>query len=209
MRRLRASASLRGLVRETQLSPARLVLPLFIAESGPAREPIATLPGVARHSLAAAAEEAAAAQSLGIAAVMLFGVPAEKDEQGSSAWDPEGVVQLAVAAIKRSAPQLLVITDVCLCEYTTHGHCGVLREDGSVDNDATLELLARTAVSHAHAGADIVAPSDMMDGRVGAIRSELDGEGFAETPILAYSAKFASAFFGPFRDAAGSRNGFG
>ncbi len=209
MRRLRASASLRGLVRETQLSPARLVLPLFIAESGPAREPIAALPGVARHSLAAAAEEAAAAGSLGIAAVMLFGVPAEKDEQGSSAWDPEGVVQLAAAAIKRSAPQLLVITDVCLCEYTTHGHCGVLREDGAVDNDATLELLARTAVSHARAGADIVAPSDMMDGRVGAIRSELDGEGFAETPILAYSAKFASAFFGPFRDAAGSTPAFG
>ena len=209
MRRLRASASLRGLVRETELSPARLVLPLFIAESGPAREPIAALPGVARLSLAAAAEEAAAVQSLGIAAVMLFGVPAEKDEHGSPAWDPEGVVQLAVAAIKRSAPQLLVITDVCLCEYTSHGHCGVLREDGAVDNDATLELLARTAVSHARAGADIVAPSDMMDGRVGAIRSELDGEGFAETPILAYSAKFASAFFGPFRDAAGSTPAFG
>src|SRR5205807_3441310 len=171
--------------------------------------PIATLPGVARHSLAAAAEEAAAAQSLGIAAVMLFGVPAEKDEQGSSAWDPEGVVQLAVAAIKRSAPQLLVITDVCLCEYTTHGHCGVLRADGSVDNDATLELLASTAVSHARAGADVVAPSDMMDGRVGVIRRELDAEGLTDIPILAYSAKFASAFYGPFREAAGSAPAFG
>src|SRR5438552_17858339 len=192
MRRLRASASLRGLVRETQLSPARLVLPLFIAESGPAREPIAALPGVARHSLAAAAEEAAAAQSLGIAAVMLFGVPAEKDEQGSSAWDPEGVVQLAVAAIKRSAPQLLVITDVCLCEYTTHGHCGVLREDGAVDNDETLPLLAQAAATYARAGADVVAPSDMMDGRVPAIRSELDRAGFVDTAILSYAAKFAS-----------------
>ena len=140
---------------------------------------------------------------------MLFGVPAEKDEQGSGAWDEEGVVQLATRAIKQALPELLVVTDVCLCEYTAHGHCGVLREDGAVDNDATLELLARTAVSHARAGADIVAPSDMMDGRVGAIREELDGEGFAETPILAYSAKFASAFYGPFREAAGSTPAFG
>ena len=140
---------------------------------------------------------------------MLFGVPAEKDEQGSGAWDEEGVVQLATRAIKRALPELLVITDVCLCEYTSHGHCGVLREDGGVDNDATLELLARAAVSHARAGADIVAPSDMMDGRVGAIRAELDAEGFAEMPILAYSAKFASAFYGPFREAAGSAPAFG
>src|SRR5207253_10036312 len=140
---------------------------------------------------------------------MLFGVPAEKDEQGSSAWDPEGVVQLAAAAIKRSAPGLLVITDVCLCEYTTHGHCGVLREDGAVDNDATLELLARTALSHARAGADIVAPSDMMDGRVAAIRDALDDDGFAQTPIMAYSAKYASAFYGPFRVAADSAPQFG
>jgi porphobilinogen synthase len=140
---------------------------------------------------------------------MLFGVPAEKDEQGSGAWDEEGIVQLATAAIKRAVPQLLVITDVCLCEYTDHGHCGVLREDGAVDNDASVELLARTAVSHARAGADLVAPSDMMDGRVREIRSELDGEGFLDTPILAYSAKFASAFYGPFRDAAGSTPSFG
>jgi len=141
--------------------------------------------------------------------VMLFGVPAEKDDHGSGAWDEEGIVQLAARAIKQAEPDLLVITDVCLCEYTAHGHCGVLRPDGAVNNDATLELLARTAVSHARAGADLVAPSDMMDGRVGAIREELDGEGFADTPILAYSAKFASAFYGPFRDAAGSTPAFG
>jgi porphobilinogen synthase len=153
--------------------------------------------------------EARAAAELGVPAVMLFGIPAEKDEQGSGAWDEEGAVQLATRAIKRELPQLLVLTDVCLCEYTTHGHCGVVREDGAVDNDATLELLARTAVSHARAGADIVAPSDMMDGRVGAIRAELDGEGLADVPILAYSAKFASAFYGPFREAAGSAPAFG
>ena len=141
--------------------------------------------------------------------MLLFGIPAEKDAQGSSAWDEEGVVQLCVRALKGAVPELLTITDVCLCEYTEHGHCGVLREDGNVDNDASVELLARTAVSHARAGADIVAPSDMMDGRVGAIRSELDSEGFADTPILAYSAKFASAFYGPFRDAAGSAPLFG
>jgi len=209
MRRLRASASLRGLVRETELSAARLVLPMFVAESGPAREPIATMPGVERLSIAAAVEEAGAAAALDVAAVLLFGVPAEKDERGSGAWDEEGVVQLATAAIKRAYPELLVITDVCLCEYTDHGHCGLLREDGAVDNDASVELLARTAVSHARAGADLVAPSDMMDGRVREIRRELDGEGFADTPILAYSAKFASAFYGPFRDAAGSTPSFG
>jgi porphobilinogen synthase len=214
MRRLRASASLRGLVRETQLEPSRFVLPLFVDESASApgattREPIATLPGVDRLSVAAAVQEANEAAGLGIAAVMLFGVPAEKDEQGSSAWDEEGVVQLATAAIKQAVPDVLVITDVCLCEYTDHGHCGVLREDGAVDNDASVELLARTAVSHARAGADLVAPSDMMDGRVREIRSELDGEGFSDTPILAYSAKFASAFYGPFRDAAGSTPSFG
>jgi porphobilinogen synthase len=210
MRRLRASAGLRGLVRETDLRAAHLVLPMFVLESAPAgREPIASMPGVERLGLADAVDEARAAAAQGLAGVMLFGVPAEKDEQGSSAWDPDGVVQLAARAIKDSVPELLVITDVCLCEYTTHGHCGLLREDGSVDNDGTLELLARTAVSHARAGADIVAPSDMMDGRVGAIREELDGEGFAETPILAYSAKFASAFYGPFREAAGSTPAFG
>lgn len=209
MRRLRASASLRGLVRETELSAERFVLPLFVSETASGREPIATMPGVERLSVAAAVEEARAAAQLGIAAVMLFGIPAEKDEHGSGAWEEEGVVQLATAAIKRAQPELLVITDVCLCEYTEHGHCGVLREDGSVDNDASVELLARTAVSQARAGADLVAPSDMMDGRVRAIRTELDGEGLADVPILAYSAKFASAFYGPFRDAAGSTPAFG
>ncbi len=209
MRRLRATASLRGLVRETALDPARLVLPIFVAESAREREPIATMPGVERLSVAATVAEAGEAAALGIRGVMLFGVPAEKDEHGTGAWDDEGVVQLAAAAIKRAHPELIVITDVCLCEYTSHGHCGVLRDDGSVDNDATIELLARTAVSHAHAGADIVAPSDMMDGRVGAIRSELDAAGAADVPILAYSAKFASAFYGPFREAAASTPAFG
>jgi porphobilinogen synthase len=221
MRRLRASASLRGLVRETELRAGQLVLPLFVAENGPSREPIATLPGVERLSISALLDEAHAVAALGLAGVMLFGIPAAKDAEGSGAWDEEGVIQTAVRALKQTVPELLVLTDVCLCEYTDHGHCGVLREsesephppDGSpvsakappvVDNDATLALLARVAVSHARAGADLVAPSDMMDGRVGAIRGALDDEGFADTPILAYSAKFASAFYGPFRDAAGS-----
>jgi porphobilinogen synthase len=220
MRRLRTTAALRGLVRETDVRAGQLVLPLFVTEVDPStpaggrrgHQPIATMPGVDRLSLGAAVEEAREASALGIPAVMLFGLPAEKDDVGSGAWDPEGVVHLATRAIKQAVPELLVITDVCLCEYTSHGHCGVLRADGpgpSVDNDASLELIARTAASHARAGADIVAPSDMMDGRVGAIRDELDGEGFAETPILAYSAKFASAFYGPFRDAADSAPAFG
>ena len=209
LRRLRTTAGLRGLVRETDLAAGRLVLPLFVSEGTTAREPFATMPGVERLSVAAAVAEAREAAELGIAAVLLFGVPAEKDEHGSGAWDEEGLVQMATRAIKRAQPELLVITDVCLCEYTTHGHCGVLREDGAVDNDATVELLARAAVSQARAGADLVAPSDMMDGRVAAIRAELDGEGFSHTPILAYSAKFASAFYGPFREAAGSTPAFG
>ncbi len=210
MRRLRASASLRGLVRETDLRAGQLVLPMFVAENPASeREPIATMPGVERLSIAAAVAEAQQAAALGVAAVMLFGIPAGKDEEGSGAWDEEGIVQLATRAIKAAEPDLLVASDVCLCEYTAHGHCGVLREDGVVDNDASLELLARTAVSHARAGADLVAPSDMMDGRVGAIRQELDAEGFSQTPILAYSAKFASAFYGPFRDAADSTPAFG
>ncbi len=213
MRRLRASASLRGLVRETELRAGQLMLPLFVSETAVGREAIASMPGVERLSIAAAVEEAREAVSLGVAAVMLFGIPAAKDEEGSGAWDEAGVVQLATGAIKQAAPDLLVATDVCLCEYTSHGHCGVLRESARqeqvVDNDASLELLARTAVSHARAGADLVAPSDMMDGRVGAIREELDSEGFPDTPILAYSAKFASAFYGPFRDAADSTPAFG
>jgi porphobilinogen synthase len=219
MRRLRATAGMRGLVRETDLRAGQMVLPLFVAEAGAlhqdgpsarsGRAPIATMPGVERLSLSTVADEAQEAAALGIAAVMLFGIPADKDPEGSAAWDDDGVVALAIRAIKRAVPDLLVITDVCLCEYTSHGHCGVLREDESVDNDATLTLLARTAVSHARAGADIVAPSDMMDGRVGAIRETLDADGFADTPILAYSAKFASAFYGPFRDAADSAPAFG
>ncbi|HEY7952862.1 MAG TPA: porphobilinogen synthase [Solirubrobacteraceae bacterium] len=209
LRRLRASPGLRGLVRETNLRAEQLVLPLFVSETAAAREDIAAMPGVARLSIAEAVREAGEAARLGLGAVLLFGLPAQKDSEGSAAWDEEGVVQLAVGAIKQAHPQLLVATDVCLCEYTEHGHCGVLREDGHVDNDASVELLARTAVSHARAGADLVAPSDMMDGRVGAIRAVLDEEGFSHTPIMAYSAKFASAFYGPFRDAADSTPAFG
>jgi porphobilinogen synthase len=209
MRRLRSSADLRGLVRETELSARRLVLPLFVSETAREREPVATMPAVERLSISAAVAEAGRAAELGLAGVLLFGVPSVKDGQGSGAWDDEGVAQMAVRAIKAAHGDLLVITDVCLCEYTDHGHCGVLRDDGAVDNDATVELLARTAVSHARAGADLVAPSDMMDGRVGVLRRELDAEGFGDTPILAYSAKFASAFYGPFREAAGSTPAFG
>ena len=216
MRRLRSSPSLRGLVRETDLRAGQLVLPLFVDENPthPAaggraeHRPIATDQDPARPferlSISALLDEAHEVAALGVAAVMLFGIPAAKDPEGSGAWDEEGVVQTAIRALKQALPELLVITDVCLCEYTDHGHCGVLREDGAVDNDASVELLARVAVSHARAGADLLAPSDMMDGRVGAIRSALDDEGFSDTPILAYSAKFASAFYGPFRDAAGS-----
>src|SRR5580658_6424627 len=183
MRRLRASHALRGLVRETRLAAEDFVYPMFVAHGIDRREPIEAMPGVDRLSIAHAVSEAREAAELGIPAVLLFGIPASKDEEGSGAWDDEGVVQLATRAIKEAIPELLVITDLCLCEYTSHGHCGVVRVGGdrvTVDNDATLELLARTAVSQAHAGADIVAPSDMMDGRVGAIRQELDGEGFAE-----------------------------
>ena len=204
MRRLRKTGVLRSMVRETELSPAHLVQPLFVELGTESRTPIEAMPGVERLSIALAAEEAGAVHALGVPAVLLFGVPAAKDEQGSGAYDDEGVVQLAVRQIKDAHPELVVMTDVCLCGYTSHGHCGVARPDGTVDNDVTLELLAKTAISHAAAGADAVAPSDMMDGRVGALRSQLDAEGRSETPIVAYSAKFASAFYGPFRDAAGS-----
>jgi len=203
LRRLRRTGLLRGLVRETELSVDHLVYPMFVVAGGERRRPIASLPGIDHLSIDGAVEEAGAAAALGIPAVLLFGLPADKDDQGSGAWDDEGVIQLATRAIKAAHPDLLVICDLCLCEYTSHGHCGVLR-DGSVDNDATLELLARTAVSQAEAGADAVAPSDMMDGRVGALRAALDDHGLSETPIMAYSAKFASAFYGPFREAAGS-----
>jgi porphobilinogen synthase len=209
LRRLRTTHALRGLVRETRLSPAELVHPMFVAHGIDRREPITAMPGVDRLSIAHAVADAGEAAELGIPAVLLFGLPAAKDEEGSGAWDDEGVVQLATRAIKEAYPDLIVITDLCLCEYTSHGHCGVVRADGHVDNDATLTLLARTAVSQARAGADIIAPSDMMDGRVGAIRAALDEEGLVETPIMAYSAKFASAFYGPFREAADSTPAFG
>src|SRR5437588_8264491 len=209
LRRLRATHALRGLVRETHLTPGDLVYPMFVAHGIDRREPIAAMPGIDRLSIAHAVAEAGEAAELGIPAVLLFGLPASKDEEGSGAWDDEGVVQLATRAIKDAHPDLLVITDVCLCEYTSHGHCGVVTPDGRVDNDASVELLARTAVSQARAGADVVAPSDMMDGRVGAIRAALDEEGLTETPLLAYSAKFASAFYGPFREAADSAPAFG
>ncbi len=209
MRRLRATHALRGLVRETRLSPADFVYPMFVAHGLDRREPIKEMPGIDHLSIDHAVEEAHEAQQLGIPAVLLFGLPASKDEAGTGAYDDEGVVQLATRAIKRAHPDLLVITDLCLCEYTSHGHCGVVRTDGSVDNDQTLELLTKTAISQARAGADIIAPSDMMDGRIGVIRQALDDEDLTETPIMAYSAKFASAFYGPFRIAADSAPAFG
>ena len=209
MRRLRKSGVLRDLVRETELDVRRLVYPMFVVLGLEGREPIAAMPGIDRLSISAAVEEAGEAARLGIPAVLLFGVPAEKDAEGTGAYDDEGVVQLATRAIKDAHPDLVVVTDVCLCEYTDHGHCGIVRDDGQVDNDASIELLARTAVSQARAGADVIAPSDMMDGRVGSIRAALDEEGFSDTPIVAYSAKFASAFYGPFREAADSAPAFG
>jgi len=208
LRRLRKTGVLRELVRETRLSPADLVYPMFV-QLGEGRTPIEAMPGVERMSISHAVEAAGEVHALGIPAVLLFGIPADKDEQGSGAYDDEGVVQLAVRALKDAYPELVVITDVCLCGYTSHGHCGVVLENGSVDNDLSLELLAKTAISHARAGADAVAPSDMMDGRVGALRSQLDAEGHKDLPIIAYSAKFASAFYGPFREAADSAPSFG
>jgi porphobilinogen synthase len=209
MRRLRRTGALRGLIRETEVTPAHLIYPMFVQLGTESRSPIAGMPGVDRLSINAAVEEAGEALGLGIPAVLLFGVPAVKDELAAGAYDDEGVAQLAVRAIKEAHPDLLVFTDVCLCSYTTHGHCGVVRPDGQIDNDATLDLLAKTAISHAAAGADAVAPSDMMDGRVGALRSQLDQEGHSDTPIIAYSAKFASAYYGPFREAADATPQFG
>jgi len=195
-------------VRETVLEPRHLIYPLFIEEGLQGRSPIESMPGVDRLGIEAAVEEAAECARLGIPGVLLFGIPSHKDEEGTGAYDDEGIVQLATRAIKAAHPDLLVITDLCLCEYTSHGHCGVLR-DGEVVNDETLDLLARTAVSQAEAGADLIAPSDMMDGRIGHLRAALDDHGFADTPIMAYSAKFASAFYGPFRDAADSAPAMG
>ena len=210
LRRTRRTGALRGLVRETELSPGDFIYPIFVAAGEDVRRPIPSMPGIFQLSINHAVEEARRAYALGISGVLLFGIPDEKDEAASGAFDPEGVVQLATRAIKDAMPELLVVTDVCLCEYTSHGHCGVIDYDRhEVMNDVSLELLARTATSQAEAGADIVAPSDMMDGRVGALRAALDAEGFEETPIMAYSAKYASAFYGPFREAADSAPQFG
>jgi len=207
-RRLRKTAALRSFVRETELLPHDFVYPLFAVNGENVKKPIASMPGVYQLSVDNILREGEECLKLGIPAVILFGIPDYKDEKGSSAFDPAEAVQQAVSALKCQFPQLLVITDVCLCEYTSHGHCGLIA-GGEVDNDLTLNLLAQTALSHARAGADIVAPSDMMDGRVAAIRNALDEHGFAQTPIMSYAAKYASAFYGPFRDAAGSSPQFG
>jgi porphobilinogen synthase len=211
-RRLRRSPSLRNLVRETKLSAHDFVLPLFVSEKLERRRPIASMPGVFQLAPQEISEEAQRAYDLGLQAVLLFGIPAAKDDRGSSAYDDDGVVQKAVRAIKAKCSELVVITDVCLCEYMSHGHCGVTKMDGDhfhVLNDESVELLAQTALSHAAAGADLVAPSDMMDGRIGAIREMLDSHGFDQTGIMSYAAKFASAFYGPFREAAESPPQFG
>jgi porphobilinogen synthase len=208
LRRLRRTPALRGLVRETRLSADRLVAPLFVRHGKGLREQISSLPGVFRLSPDEAVAEAQSLASLGIPAVILFGIPERKDETGSEGWDDRGAVQETLRRLRNAVSGLLLITDVCLDEYTSHGHCGIVR-DGDVDNDATLPLLARVAVSHARAGADVVAPSDMMDGRVGAIRRGLDEAGFSSLAILAYAAKTASAFYGPFREAADSAPKFG
>ena len=207
-RRLREKPLVRSLVRETTLAVSDLMYPLFVVHGRGVREPILSMPGQSRLSIDELVKECKDVAGMGIPAVLLFGLPAHKDPRGSEAYADDGVVQQAVRAVKDTVPDLLVVTDVCLCEYTSHGHCGIV-EDGTVRNDSTVELLARTAVSHAEAGADIVAPSDMMDGRVGAIRDALDEATFVDTPIMAYSAKYASAFYGPFREAADSAPQFG
>ena len=207
-RRLRRTEALRALVRETRLTPDRMILPLFVTEGKGVREPVGSMPGVFRSSVDVAMKDVEEAAALGLGGVLLFGIPDQKDAEGSQAWHEQAAVQRAVSAIKKAHADLTVVTDVCLCEYTDHGHCGLLA-DGQVDNDATLDLLARTAVSHARAGADVVAPSDMMDGRVGVIRQALDKVGFQHVAILSYAAKYASAFYGPFREAAGSTPSFG
>jgi porphobilinogen synthase len=208
LRRLRRTQALRDLVRESELAPAHLIQPLLVVAGEGVREDVPSMPSIERFSISELVAEATEIATAGIGSVLLFGVPAAKDESGSGAYDEEGVVQMAVRALKEAHPDLTVITDVCLCEYTSHGHCGFVR-DGEVDNDITVELLAKTAVSHAEAGADAVAPSDMMDGRIGTIRHQLDEEGHSNVPIIAYSAKYASAFYGPFRDAAESTPEFG
>ncbi len=207
LRRLRASELLRGMVRETRLDVRKLIYPLFVCPGKGVQEEIASMPGNYRWSVDRLVEECREVRDLGVPAVILFGIPESKDETGSGAYDPGGIVQQALIALKRSVPDLLVICDVCLCEYTSHGHCGIV-EDGEVLNDASLELLAKTALSQVEAGADMVAPSDMMDGRVGSIREALDAHNYS-TPIMAYSAKYSSAYYGPFRQAADSAPQFG
>jgi porphobilinogen synthase len=208
MRRLRATEALRGLVRETELRPGQFILPLFAVPGEGVRREISSMPGNYQLSIDELVKECAQAAKLAIGGVILFGIPAEKDELASGAYAEDGIVQQAVRAVKREVPKLLVMTDVCNCEYTSHGHCGLV-EEGEVRNDPTLQWLAKAAVSHARAGADVVAPSDMMDGRVAAIRAALDASGFPDTPILSYAAKFASVFYGPFREAAESTPQFG
>lgn len=208
LRRLRSSESLRRLVRETTLTVGDLVYPVFVAPGRGVRKAVESMPGIYNFSIDNLLEELIQVKDLGIRAILVFGIPALKDEVGSEAYDEEGIVQRAVRDIKKEFPGLLVITDVCLCEYTSHGHCGIVK-DGRILNDPTLKLLARTALSHARAGADMVAPSDMMDGRIAAIRGELDSAGYEEIPVMAYSAKYTSAFYGPFREAAGSAPQFG
>jgi porphobilinogen synthase len=207
-RRLRSSEALRRLVRETHLAPSQLILPLFVCPGEGVRKEIGSMPGNAQLSIDNLVQECRQAKSLGLGGVMLFGIPEEKDEFASGAYDADGITQRAVRALKQEVPGLLVVTDVCNCEYTSHGHCGWIK-DGDVDNDTNLEWLAKTAVSHANAGADVVAPSDMMDGRVAAIRQALDSAGHSQTPILSYAAKYASVFYGPFREAAESAPQFG
>jgi porphobilinogen synthase len=207
-RRLRRNEKLRNSIRETTLEPRNFIYPLFVAPGKDQAQPVSSMPGISQLTIDRAVRECREVDALGIPAVILFGIPERKDPTGSEAYEDTGVVQQAIRAIKETVPDLLVITDVCLCEYTDHGHCGVIK-NGDVDNDATLELLAREALSHARAGADIVAPSDMMDGRVAAIRKILDDNGFAQTPIMAYAAKYASGFYGPFREAAESTPQFG
>lgn len=208
MRRTRQNEKLRGLVRETRLSVEQLIYPLFIAENIDEPRKISSMPGIIQWPLEHLGREMERVASLGIPAVLLFGIPSEKDEVGSQAYNTQGIIQQAIRRIKAATPEVVVMTDVCLCEYTSHGHCGVIR-NGGVQNDESLRLLAQMALSHVEAGADVVAPSDMMDGRVGAIRSTLDEHGFSSTPIMAYSAKYASGFYGPFREAAESAPKFG
>ena len=208
MRRLRRTPALRRLVQETHVVPSQLIWPLFVTHGEGLRRPVEAMPGVAQLSVDVLVQEAERAASLGLGGIILFGIPAAKDATGSEAHDEQGIVQQAIRAVKRAVPQLLVAGDVCLCEYTDHGHCGVLR-DGEVDNDSSVYLLGKIAVIQARAGADLVAPSDMMDGRVAGIRKALDGGGFSHVPIMSYAAKFASAFYGPFREAAGSTPQFG